>query len=51
MEQVAQDLGCGSSGSGFSYNDYDNWNTNSNCSSHLSKSIDPADLAHMAKDK
>lgn len=35
--------------SGFRYNDYDNWNTNSNVSSHLCKEINITSLAHMAK--
>jgi hypothetical protein len=30
-------LECGSSGFGFSNTNYDNWNTNTNCSSHLCK--------------
>lgn len=39
-----------SSSGGFAYNDYDNWNTNSNCSSHLCKKYSTIDLANNAKD-
>ena len=35
--------------SGFRPNDYDNWNTNSNVSSHLCKVINITSLANMAK--
>ena len=36
---------------GLSYNDYDNWNTNTNCSSHLCKFYNNAHPAHIAKNK
>jgi hypothetical protein len=39
-----------SSGPVFSYNDYDNWNTNSNVSAQI-VTIGVADLAHIAKNK
>lgn len=44
-------MNAGSSPSGvsFAYNDYDNWNTNSNVSSHRAKNILIADRASMAK--
>lgn len=35
--------------SGFQFNDYDNWNTNSNVSSHLCKILNITDPAHIAK--
>ena len=35
MIQAVQYMSGSSSGVSFSYNDYDNWNTNSNVSSHL----------------
>lgn len=43
-------LAVGSSGSGFSFNDYDNDYDNSNVSSHIVKTHCSIDPAHMAKD-
>lgn len=41
----------GCSGFSLSYNDYDNWNTNTNVSSHLCDIIYGVNPAHMAKNK
>ena len=35
--------------SGWSLNDVDNWNTNTNCSAHLVQYYNNINLAHMAK--